>query len=120
MLISRQVHGIIDYIFAALLIASPWLFGFSDHAVASRLALAFGGFTVMYSLMTNYELGLLRFVPFAVHRFFDLVIGVMLAGATWHFSLTGRPGLVFTILGILALLVTIFTRRPTQTGTLAQ
>lgn len=119
MRISSKFHGIFDYVFSATLASSPWLFGFSQEHVAPQIALAFGAVTAFYSAITNYELSLLRVIPFAAHRFFDLIIGVLLGGASWHFAMGGRPGVIFTILGALLIAVTFLTYRPPNTSTQA-
>jgi hypothetical protein len=112
--ISRTVHGVLDYITGVLLGVSPWLFGFSDQHIAPEFAMASGGALVLYSFMTNYEVGVVRFIPFAIHRGFDLLMGFHLAGAPWFFKIEGVAGKVFCLLGILLLVVNVFTRRPRE------
>ena len=112
MRISRPVHGIFDYVFSIVVATSPWLFGFAHEHLAPQIALTCGIATAMYSAMTDYEFGLLRFLPFAGHLFFDLAVGVTLGGAAWHFSMGGRAAWVFGILGAISLAVTFHTRRP--------
>jgi hypothetical protein len=120
MRISRSVHGIFDYVFSLIVAASPWLFGFSHEHLAPQIALTCGIVTAMYSVMTDYECGLLRFIPFSGHRFFDLVVAVILGGAAWHFSMGGRAPWIFGFLGGIALLVTMTTQRSRDAGTVAR
>lgn len=117
--LSRRLHGIIDYVFAIVVATSPWVFGFSGEYMAPQIAVICGAATAMYSLMTDYECGVLRFLPFSGHRFFDIVVAVLLGGSAWHFSMGGRASWVFGVLGAIALAVTLLTRRPQDAGTVA-
>ncbi len=120
MRISRSLHGIFDYVFSLVVAASPWLFGFADQHMAPQIALTCGIVTAMYSAMTDYECGLLRFIPFSGHRFFDLAVAVTLGGAAWHFSMGGRAAWVFGLLGAVGFAATMLTRRPRDAGTVAR
>ncbi len=108
--ISRPVHGVLDYLTGVLLAASPWIFGFAHQHLAPQFALIFGGGMVLYSLLTNYELGVVRLLPFPVHRFIDFAVGFLLATNWLHFAIGGRAGLVFTIFGVMEILVMLFTK----------
>ena len=35
---SVRLHGLLDYLWSVLLIASPWLFGFADETVNRAIA----------------------------------------------------------------------------------
>ena len=86
MRLSRSQHCIFDYVFSLVVAVSPWLFGFSHEHMAPQIALTCGVGTALYSLMTDYEGGVLRFIPFSGHCFFDLAVAVLLGGSAWHFS----------------------------------
>jgi len=118
--LSRKAHGIMDYIFAVVVAASPWIFGFSHEQAAPQIALACGIVTAMYSLMTNYEMGVVPLIPFAGHRFFDFVVALALAGSSWHFKMRGLAAIVFTILGVIGLIAAVMSPRPRASGSLAQ
>lgn len=100
-----------------LVTASPWLFGFSGQYLAPQIATTIGIALIGISLVTNYEAGLIHLLPFAAHRFTDFIIGIALLGATWHFYMGGRAGIVFTILGAIHLVIAALTRRPQESTT---
>ena len=59
--ISTKTHGVLDYLTGATLLAAPKLVGIEDEPSAARvLRLASGGATA-YSLLTDYELGAVRY-----------------------------------------------------------
>lgn len=115
--IPRPIHGILDYLMGILVTASPWLFGFSGQYLAPQIATTIGIALIGISLVTNYEAGLIHLLPFAAHRFTDFIIGIALLGATWHFYMGGRAGIVFTILGAIHLVIAALTRRPQESTT---
>jgi len=75
------IHGVADYMMAALLLVAPWLFGFSHDPVAASCTLGFGLTTIGYSLFTDYELAARRLIPMPAHLALDAVCGGLLIGA---------------------------------------
>jgi hypothetical protein len=115
--ISHRLHGIFDYVLAAITAASPWLFGFSGEPVNCRIAVILGCAIAFYSFCTDYEVGVLRGLPLAGHLFLDMLVGIFLGSAFMHISMSSRGGLVFAILGVLMLFNVFHTSRPTDTPT---
>jgi hypothetical protein len=81
--IGSRLHGVLDYLTGATLVGAsrlPWIRG----RFAGRALLAAGATHVAYSLVTDYELGALRKLPYRVHLVLDAVGagGLVLAGAT--------------------------------------
>ena len=81
-----RVHGVLDYLVGLLLIAAPKIFGFEGTGIASQLPTLMGVATIVYSLLTRYELGLLKVLPFRVHLGIDALAGVLLAASPWLFG----------------------------------
>jgi hypothetical protein len=111
------LHGVLDYGWALLLMASPWLFGFSHQEVDTRIALIFGAVTTLYSMFTSYDFGIIRMVPFSIHIFLDVLGGLALAFAWVHFATWGLPGLVFFLFGAMELVVVMMTRNARELAT---
>jgi hypothetical protein len=109
---TRRVHGIIDYAVAALLIVAPWLLGFADHRTATAVTVGFGVVALLYSLFTDYELGLVRRLPMRVHLLIDVVWGLGLIASPWVFGFAGRVAWPHIIVGLAGLAVTALTQRP--------
>ena len=77
--IPTKFHAPLDYIVGATLIASPWILGFSEHTAATVVPVVLGIGLIAYSLVTNYELGVWKVVPMALHNLIDIAAGTLLA-----------------------------------------
>ncbi|HEU0301205.1 MAG TPA: SPW repeat protein [Longimicrobium sp.] len=86
MRLPTRVHGMLDYLLGALLIASPWVFGFGAGGAESWVPVALGAGIVLYSLLTDYELGVVKRLQMPVHLLLDAVGGLLLAVSPWLFG----------------------------------
>jgi hypothetical protein len=77
--ISPRVHGILDYMTAGFMFALPRVMGWSK--TATRLMDASAAMATAYSLMTRYELGLVKVLPMKAHLALDAVSGAGMLGA---------------------------------------
>jgi hypothetical protein len=102
------MHGMMDYVLGVLLIASPWIFGFSDESGTAKWTfIVIGAVILLTSILTNYELGLMHVVPMHMHLWADAIAGIVLALSPWIFGYaddTGTNGwLPALILGLVEL-----------------
>jgi hypothetical protein len=107
--LPTRIHGLIDYLWGILLILTPHLFGFADDGTARWVAWIFGAGAILYSLATDYELGLVRLIPMPAHLAFDGLAGAILAASPWIFGFADRvrwPHLAFGLFSVVASLVT--------------
>jgi hypothetical protein len=86
--ISTKTHGAIDYLTGAGMLAAPSLLGISDELAAARTLRAAGLAATAYSLLTDYEFGLVRVIPMPIHLAMDAASGVLLAASPWLFGKT--------------------------------
>ena len=112
--IPTGVHAYFDYIGGIGLLASPFVFGFyrvGGAAVIIPMILGIG--LILYSLLTNYELGIpgLKFIPMPLHLAFDLVASVFLAISPFLFGFINQaphawlPDIIAGVAVILLVLV---------------
>ncbi len=104
--LTPKMHGVLDYLAAIGLILIPILLGF--EGLPFWVSVAAGAGLIIYSLMTDYALGIAPIVPFHLHLFLDLA-----AGATFIILpfLLGWNGIVlayyltmaFAVMGVVAL-----------------
>lgn len=103
--IPTRIHGPVDYIVGVVLIAAPWIFQFSEHTAATVVPILLGIGLILYSLITNYELGVFRVLPMAGHNVLDIIAGVFLAASPWIFGFADESANVWVphvIAGIAA------------------
>ena len=107
--LPTRLHGVIDYLWGLALLATPWLFGFADVTAAKWLAVIFGLGAILYSAVTDYELGLVRVLPMVLHLGLDGLAGAFLAASPWLFGFADRvfwPHLAFGLFSVAASLIT--------------
>jgi uncharacterized membrane protein HdeD (DUF308 family) len=112
--IPTKFHAPLDYIVGAALIASPWIFSFSDTTAPTILAIVLGIGLFAYSLFTNYELGVWKVAPLAVHNLFAIVAGAFLALSPWLFGFADDPAngwIWFVVVGLAAIFLGLTTKQ---------
>jgi hypothetical protein len=110
-LIPTRIHGLLDYSVGLLLIATPWLFGFADRGAETWLPVMLGAGAILYSLVTDYELGLVRMLSMRAHLGLDVLSGLLLAASPWLFGFSEYVYLPHLLLGVLEIGVALFTER---------
>ena len=111
--ISTKAHGIIDYMTAGLLVTLPRALGWSRQV--THLLDAAACTTVAYSVLTRYELGVVKALPMKVHLAIDAVQGGAMIGAA-AFLEDEDPEVRATLaaIGTFELGVTLMTRTETD------
>jgi hypothetical protein len=110
-IIPRPIHGVLDYVVGIILILSPRLFGFNSGGAEQSVPVALGWTTLVYSLLTKYELGALRMIPFRAHLVLDFLSGLFLAVSPWLLGFANRVWVPHVILGLLEIVVVALSRR---------
>ncbi|HYG16025.1 MAG TPA: hypothetical protein VEC12_09750 [Bacteroidia bacterium] len=117
--ISTKTHGFLDYMMGILLIASPWAFQFHMGGAETYVPIILGVSTLVYSLLTNYELGAFHVISMKTHLTIDSISGVLLAASPWIFGFADFVYLPHLILGIVELGAVMFTRSDVRKPQLA-
>lgn len=108
--IPTRIHGMLDYVVGSLMIASPWLFGFSDHEAATWTVVGVGLLALVQSLMTDYETGVVRKIPMATHLMMDMVAGAFLAVSPWVLGFAETVWVPHLVLGLIEIGTAMMTR----------
>jgi hypothetical protein len=114
--IPTRVHGYLDYIMGALLIAAPWLFDFADGGAETWVPVVLGAGAIVYSLMTDYELGATNAISMRTHLTLDLISGALLAASPWLFGFADYVYTPHLVLGILEIGAALMTKREPARG----
>lgn len=110
-MIPTKIHGVIDYLVAVVLIAAPFLLGFADGGPAQYSAIGLGVFVIVYSLLTEYELGAVGIFTFSTHLILDGVFALALIASPWILGFAGLIWWPHVLLGLAALLVIALSAR---------
>ncbi len=81
--VSTRTHGVLDLVSAGALLAAPRLFGLNDEPRAASVLRMAGGGALAYSMLTDYEFGLVRVLPMRAHLALDAASGAFLASSPW-------------------------------------
>ncbi|MBT1703342.1 SPW repeat protein [Chryseosolibacter indicus] len=107
--IPTRVHGVLDYLVGIFLIAAPWLLGFAGNGAETWVPVILGIGAILYSLMTNYELGASKMLSMRTHLNMDLLSGAFLAISPWLFGFNEYVYLPHLLLGIMEIGVALLT-----------
>ncbi len=114
-IIPTRVHGVLDYLMGLLVAASPWIFGFADGGAETWIPVILGLGVILYSLVTDYELGVAKVLSMPTHLLLDLGGGAILAVSPWIFGFADDVWAPHLILGLLEIGASLMTQtRPAQ------
>jgi hypothetical protein len=109
--ISLNLHAAGDLIALMFLLASPWLFGFSQYSAATQYTVALVAIGMGLNVITDYPLGLFKKVPFKWHRIVELTSPPIFIVAPWYFFAdAGLMPWVASAVGVGAVLNSFFTK----------
>jgi len=84
--IPTSVHGTLDYLASGVNLGFPALLELDDAPAAALIPHLDGVAGAGYSLITDYELGLLKVLPMPAHLILDAAKGALLASSPWLFG----------------------------------
>ena len=96
--ISTRVHGVLDYMTVGTLIAGPRMMRWDERV--TRLTTYAGVGVLGYSLMTRYELGLIKALPMPAHLMLDAGGGMLLAAAPFTLVKSEGTAVVAALIGV--------------------
>jgi len=114
--IPTGIHAYFDYIGGIGLLAAPFIFNFySVGGAAVIVPMVLGAGLILYSLLTNYELGIpgVKFIPMWMHLVFDFVASAFLALSPFLFGfikLSPNAWLPHIIAGVGVILLVLVTQ----------
>jgi len=101
-------HGIVDYLVGLLVIALPFVL---DLTGGPRVVLIIlGAAVILYSFLTDYELGAVRFLRIRFHLLLDAVFGISMLISPWLFDVPAARRWPIYFIGALALVLTMITQ----------
>ena len=120
--ISTKTHGVVDYVGGLALLLAPYLFGFEDQGIAASIPQALGVIILAQSVLTRYELGLLKVVPMKMHLLMDYAASLFLAASPFLFGFADEPANVWMphlIVGLGYFAISLMTESEVKNTSLA-
>jgi len=108
--ISTKTHGILDYLTGILLLLSPWIWSYYATGLQSLIPILLGIAILSMSLMTNYEISVLRLISMKGHLAVDVFSGLFLAVSPWIFGFQELVYIPHVAFGIFLILSGLFTK----------
>jgi hypothetical protein len=107
-IVSTKAHGVLDYLSVGMLLALPRALNWPQPVTRLLTGMAMG--TLVYSILTRYELGLVRWLPMKAHLGLDAGSGMLLTASPILFpeqepEVTGAMA-AFGVFEIMASLMT--------------
>jgi VIT1/CCC1 family predicted Fe2+/Mn2+ transporter len=109
--IAPFVHGVLDYLLAALLIAAPFLLSFDDDA-AIAVSIVAGIAVLVLGAFTSWTTGIVKSIPPVAHAMLDYALAALLIASPFLFGFTDDSGATafFVVVGVAGILLAIATR----------
>jgi hypothetical protein len=103
------MHGIIDYLLIVFVFASPTLF--KMEGLLGTITYTLAAVHLLVTVLTNFEPGLIKVIPFRIHGLLEIVITITLAVLSFWFYNNGTNFgfYYYMVLAIAIMIVFILT-----------
>jgi hypothetical protein len=110
--IPLNLHAMLEPLIAVVVIAAPWIFGFSDTDSATVICVLVGVTMLIVGSLTDWRLSLARVIPLRMHMIGDLTLAavLLLSPLIFGFADEGGPTRFMVIAGVLEALTALMTR----------
>jgi hypothetical protein len=110
--IPLNAHAALEPLIAIVIIAAPWIFGFSNVDDAKVVCIAVGVVMLIAGSMTDWRMSIARVIPLRVHMMTDLLLGAVLILSPFVLGFSDQGGATrFTVIaGVLEVLTALATR----------
>jgi hypothetical protein len=109
--LDTRTHGIIDYVVGVLLILAPFILGFATGGPAMWTPIIIGLLIIGQSLLTDYELGVMRKIPMSTHLGIDMAAGAVLLVSPFIFGFADLIWWPHVIVGAAEIIIALVTKR---------
>jgi hypothetical protein len=106
--IPTIAHGLADYLVGLIVIAMPIYFAWTGSARIFFLTL--GVVVICYSMLTDYELGLVKILRIRFHLLLDALFGIAMLAAPTLLNLPIDSRAIVYVIGALSILLSFTTK----------
>jgi len=107
--VSPLMHGYLDYLTVTLFLFAPTVFGLTG--TVATLAYALAVIHLLLTLATDFELGVLKTIPLAIHGWIERAVGPLLVLVPFllGFSADAVSRNFYIAVGVIIILVGLFS-----------
>lgn len=113
-MIPAKLYAVVDYLFGMVAILAPWLLGFNLLLRPTALLITIGALTLVLSLFTNYEGGVIKTLPMRSHLTFDLSLGIVLVLSPRLFAFSNAIKLRHLAVGVFDIVASLLSKHNQQ------
>jgi len=84
MKVNSKIHGIIDYLVVVFLWLSPTIFELPN--ITSTFTYVLGCIHLTLTILTNFELGLIKVIPLKIHGMIELIVSISLIAVGFYLN----------------------------------
>jgi hypothetical protein len=81
-IVPTRIHGFVDYLIGLAVVLMPFILG-RGAGPQTWLPVLLGGGLIVYSLLTEYEVGVVPLISMPAHLILDGLSGLFLASSPW-------------------------------------
>lgn len=109
-LLTLHTHGYLDYLTVALFALAPSVLGLSG--VPAALSYLLAGVHVLMTLFTDFPLGVIKVIPFALHGWIERIVGPALVVVSFVplIATTSLSMMFYALMGIVIIVVGLATK----------
>lgn len=106
-ILTSKSHGILDYIFSIFLLSAPTLFQMEGDLCTITYVL--GAAHLLITVLTNFEVGLIKLIPFRIHGLIEIVVSIVLVALAFWFNSQGSEFGFYFYLALAGVIMIVFT-----------
>lgn len=108
-ILPTKIHGVLDYLVGLILITLPMMMDFGEYRSESWVLIGAGSLALIYSIFTNYEAGLIKYIPMRIHLIIDFISGAFVTASPWLLGFSDKVYMPHLILGIFEMVAALIT-----------
>jgi hypothetical protein len=110
--IPLSLHAALEPLIAVIVIAAPWIFGFSETDSATAICVLVGVVMLASGALTDWRRSLARVIPLRMHLITDLLLAavLILSPLVFGFADEGGPTRFMVLAGVLEAMTALMTR----------
>lgn len=105
--LPTMIHGVLDYLVGLLVIVLPFVLGLQGSQKWTLVVI--GLLVILYSAITDYEMGSIRYLRIRFHLYLDAVFGLAMLLTPWLLDFPADTQWPNYVLGVLALVLVAVT-----------